>query len=291
MIMKSVLAIFVSLFSLSVHAQNFERKTLYYDVAAFKLNDAQKKILDSVVVFYSNRRISINGHADYSGTEGRNELVAELRAKAVLRYLVDRGFPETQVMNATGLGKSDQIAGTTAGGKEDAANRRVDIFITKGAEMVGKLKEVAPPEPPKVYVAKEPPKNVTKIDYSKLKVGDIVALKNISFIPGTDQLMPEAFEEIQNLFEVLMAHPTLKVRLEGHVCCVVFPDGYEPGTVSWILSENRAMRVQTLLIEKGISVARLSYKGFGRTQPLFEEELTRNQQQGNRRVEIRIISR
>ncbi|RYZ18821.1 MAG: hypothetical protein EOP49_49155, partial [Sphingobacteriales bacterium] len=113
---------------------------VYYSDAQFKLNDAQKKSLDSLVVFYSNRRISINGYADYAGTEDRNSLVAERRATLVLRYLVDRGFPETQVMNASGMGQKEIKGAAT--GKATAVNRRVDIFITKGVQVKGVLKEL-----------------------------------------------------------------------------------------------------------------------------------------------------
>jgi outer membrane protein OmpA-like peptidoglycan-associated protein len=289
--MKGILVFLVSLFALNVQAQNFETKTLYYDASQYKLNDAQKKKLDSIVVFYGNRRISINGQADYFGTEDRDELVAELRAKAVLRYLVDRGFPETEIMSASGAGQTLADKDKNKTRKEDPSSRRVDIFITKGPAIVGKVKAVEKtPEPPKIVVA-EPPKNVTNIDYDKLTVGDIVQLRNIMFFPGTDQLMPEAFDEVNNLFEVLRAHTTMKVSLEGHVCCVPPPDGYEPGTVSWDLSENRARRVQLILTEKGISATRLSYKGFGRTKPLYEDEKTRAEQQANRRVEIRIVEK
>lgn len=289
--MKAILVLFVSLCALTVRSQNFETKSLYYDASQYKLNDAQKKKLDSIVVYYGNRRISINGRADYFGTEDRDDLVAELRAKAVLRYLVDRGFPETEIMSASGSGQTLEEKGKKETHKEDPYSRRVDIFITKGPMLIGKVKEVEKtPEPPKIVVA-EVPKNVTRIDYDKLTVGDIVALRNIMFFPGTDRLMPEAFDEVDNLYEVLKSHPTLKVSLEGHVCCVPPPDGYEPGTVSWELSENRARRVQWILTDKGISAERVPYKGFGRTRPMYEEEKTRAEQQANRRVEIRIIEK
>ncbi|RYZ18822.1 MAG: OmpA family protein [Sphingobacteriales bacterium] len=137
----------------------------------------------------------------------------------------------------------------------------------------------------------EPPANVTKIEYEKLKAGDVIALANIGFIPSTDRLMPDAYPEVQHLFEVLKNHPTLRIALEGHVCCVPAPDGFSPGTISWDLSVDRARRVQSLLIEMGIAEARLSYRGYGRTKPIFPDEKTGAQQQANRRVDIRIVSK
>lgn len=295
MFMKKICTLLASLYSLSLCAQNFESKSLYYDASGYKLTAAQKKTLDSVIVYYSNRRISINGHADYLGSEDRTSLLAENRAKAVLRYLVDRGFPETQIMNSSGWGQNANSADASNAGVAHPLSRRVDILITKGPSVVAALKEVVvpppPPPPQKVVAEVKPSANVTNIDYDVLKVGDLIALKNISFIPSSDRLMPEAYLEVQNLFEVLNAHPTLKISLEGHVCCVPAPDGLSPGTVSWDLSENRARRVQGLLIELGIQGSRLSYRGFGRTRPLYPGEKTGEEQQANRRVEIRIISK
>jgi outer membrane protein OmpA-like peptidoglycan-associated protein len=291
MIRNIALACFGFMCSLLSHAQNFEMVQVYYAADTFKLNNAQKHILDSVVENFSNRRIIINGHADYAGAESRNELIAGQRANAVLRYLVDRGFPETQVIHAIGEGQTGETLNNSSTiHKEDAASRRTDIFITKGPLIKKALKAIAQPDPPVVYKAVIV-KNVTNIEYAKLKVGDLIILKNISFVPGTDTIVPESFDEIDNLLETLKANPTLVIRLEGHVCCGVSPNGYFEGTPFWDLSVSRALQVRNLLIKKGIDADRLTYTGFGRTHPIYEEEDTDAQKQVNRRVEIRIIKK
>ena len=84
-------------------------------------------------------------------------------------------------------------------------------------------------------------------------------------------------------------NPNLAIKLEGHVCCSFAPDGYEKGSPSWALSEQRAKSVLRYLIENGIGAERLSFEGFGRTMPVFRTERTSEEQSANRRVEVRII--
>jgi len=263
---------------------------LYYDSDSFRLNNRQKYLLDSVVENFSNRRLIINGHADYQGSEDHNKMIADQRAKAALRYLVDRGFPETQIMEAIGFGQTAMSHSVNAVHKNDDSARRVDIFITKGLLVKSKLKTLVLPDTHTVQKA-PPPKNVTDIDYKKVKVGDIIALKNINFIPGSDTILPESYDELNNLFLTLKANPTLKIKLEGHVCCSIYPDGYIENTPNWQLSVARALMVEHLLIELGIAPERLSYQGFGRTRPLYAQDATPEQSHANRRVEIRIIAK
>jgi outer membrane protein OmpA-like peptidoglycan-associated protein len=302
---KNIVAIFFLLMmTLRVNAQNFEVVHLYFNADSFKLNHAQKHVLDSIVENCSNRRIMIYGHADYLGSEDKLKLIAGMRANASLRYLVDRGFPETQIVSTTAAGQPEVNTGNRH--SEDAINRRVDIFITKGPLVRIKLKSPPEPDPPPVYIKPETPKavvkptsrpkeeeppKVTDLDYKKMKVGDIIALKNITFVPGSDTILPESFPELDNLYNMLQANPTLKIKLEGHVCCSIYPDGYFQGTPNWELSVDRALMVQNLLIEKGIAADRISYAGFGHTRPIYAEEQSYEEAQSNRRVEIRIIEK
>ncbi|KAA5533584.1 OmpA family protein [Taibaiella lutea] len=286
---KNLILLFLGfLFSIQASAQNFELIQLYYTKDSFKLNNHQRHLLDSVVENFSNRRILIDGHADYNGNENSNNLVSAKRANAVLRYLVDRGFPETQVIHSIGVGQPVETMNKEF--KENSKNRRVDIFITKGTLIKSTLKSLPVPDVHTI-VKIEPVKKVTEIDYKKLKVGDIITLKNISFVPGTDTVLPASFDELNNLYDILSQHPTLKIKLEGHVCCSLYPDGFFEDTPNWILSVKRALMVKTLLTIKGINPERLSYVGFGHTKPIFQQEIQPDQAQANRRVEIRIMEK
>ncbi|HLP57095.1 MAG TPA: OmpA family protein [Fluviicola sp.] len=101
----------------------------------------------------------------------------------------------------------------------------------------------------------------------------------INFEPGTDNLLPSATPILENLKTILAADPGLAIQLNGHVCC----DNDQP------LSEKRAERVKSYLVQNGIAANRMSCRGFSNSQPLVEETSEENRVI-NRRVEV-IFSR
>lgn len=81
--------------------------------------------------------------------------------------------------------------------------------------------------------------------------------------------------ELQRIIEIATEHPDLKLLVKGHVCC--------GGTMK--LSIKRAKRVYKDLIKKGIKKNRISYKGYGDTEPVADDR-DESSRQKNRRVEI-----
>jgi outer membrane protein OmpA-like peptidoglycan-associated protein len=286
--LKFILFIFPLVLAFESHAQYFDTIQLHYPVGAYQLDSRSKHLLDSIVDNFANNRTLIYGHADYLGNEDPNLLLSERRAKTVLQYLVANGFPETNIMQCIGAG---QIKEQKNGKDGDPESRRTDIFIVRSKT----IKTTPAPEIPVAEKVSSQPaisnRNVTQIDYNSLKVGDTINLKNIGFYPGLKLILPTSYPEVDNLIHVLKTHPTLKIRLEGHVCCCTYPDGYFENTPHWQLSVARAKELRAVLIKHGISAGRLEYKGFGRTHPILDNEQTSEQGQINRRVEIRILEK
>jgi outer membrane protein OmpA-like peptidoglycan-associated protein len=56
-----------------------------------------------------------------------------------------------------------------------------------------------------------------------------------------------------------------------------------------VLSENRAKEVVKYLTEKGIQAQRLTYKGYGATQPIADNATEKGRAK-NRRTELKVIS-
>lgn len=78
--------------------------------------------------------IQVLGFTDNTGSMAANEKVATGRADAVLSYLVNSGVAPTRI-TAQGIPMADYVASNeTAAGR--AQNRRVEIFITAGKEMI-----------------------------------------------------------------------------------------------------------------------------------------------------------
>lgn len=72
-------------------------------------------------------RVLIEGHADRSGPEGYNMRLSERRARAVAKFLSDRGITQPQ-MNLSWFGESRPRVPTDDGVRHDE-NRRAEIFL------------------------------------------------------------------------------------------------------------------------------------------------------------------
>ena len=81
----------------------------------------------------------------------------------------------------------------------------------------------------------------------------------------------------------MVENPNLIIEIQGNICCA--------DNDSTNLSTDRAIRVYEFLISKGISANRMTYIGFGITNPIHKiPELNERERIANRRVEIKIIS-
>lgn len=138
-----------------------------------------------------------------------------------------------------------------------------------------------------------------------LKVGQTFILDNIYFHTGKHVVRKESLPELDNLYGTLNDNPSLRIRIEGHVCCVPddkdaldeginpYMDEREPPNPYVInrLSLNRAMFIYHYLVRKGIDAKRMEYEGFGRSRPLIKNEKTMEDEDKNKRVEIRILQK
>ena len=126
-----------------------------------------------------------------------------------------------------------------------------------------------------------------------MTVNQTFVLHNIYFFTGRRLIKKESLPALDQLVELLQDNPSLKVRIEGHVCCIspTLPDALDEDSGGMNLSVNRAKYIYDYLVTKGIDKARLSYAGFGRRFPVIPNERTEEEAQQNRRVEIRIISK
>ncbi len=118
-----------------------------------------------------------------------------------------------------------------------------------------------------------------KISLTPIKPGTKFTLTNILFDTDSYELKPESFAELDRLTTFLVANPTLKATLNGHT------DNEGSPAHNKTLSANRAKAVVDYLVDKGIKKERLSYKGYGDTQPIANNNTPQGRKQ-NRRTEV-----
>ena len=106
-----------------------------------------------------------------------------------------------------------------------------------------------------------------------------IILKNVFFESGSAEIKKESLAELDRLKNLLLENVDLKIQINGHT------DNVGEIADNLSLSENRAKAVQDYLIKEGIAASRLSYKGFGESQPIDSND-TEEGRKNNRRTEF-----
>ena len=109
--------------------------------------------------------------------------------------------------------------------------------------------------------------------------GLIVNMSDVLFDTGRYTLRPGAREKLAKISGIVLAHPGLKLDVEGHTDSVGGDDYNQK------LSEQRASAVQDYLVQQGLSAGSVTAKGFGKTMPVADNATAAGRQR-NRRVEL-----
>jgi outer membrane protein OmpA-like peptidoglycan-associated protein len=120
------------------------------------------------------------------------------------------------------------------------------------------------------------------IDLQPIEAGRSVVLKNVFFDTDKFDLKPASKTELNKLANLLEANPEVKIEIAGHT------DNQGNAAANQVLSENRAKAVYQYLIDHGISVTRLMYKGYGQSKPIATNDTEEGRAQ-NRRTEFRVL--
>jgi outer membrane protein OmpA-like peptidoglycan-associated protein len=134
-----------------------------------------------------------------------------------------------------------------------------------------------------VVVIPPAPKLPEVKDMEKLKVGDVMELKDIYFKKDEYVLGENSQKNLKILFNFLQKNSSVQIEIGGHTNLI--PDEQ----YCYRLSENRANAVQEYLVKRGINANRLQHKGFGKSQPKVKSKTPEANQQ-NQRVEIKILA-
>lgn len=290
-----------------IGAQPFKDTVRVY----FELNKTglRQQEQTTLAAYFANGEIphitatAILGYTDNLGGETHNDILSAERAKVVSLYLQQLGVQRNQITQCEGKGQIDRTVPCKTGYPED---RRVDIFISR---------KTPPVKPGQPYTNK-----LVKYPVATTPVGKSFVLENIYFQGNRHTLVDESYPQLEELCRQMALHPEVKISIEGHVCCIrpcndsgnngkekVVHDAIdldEPETFTLhrymhdsmmyyrnSLSINRARMVYQYLVDKGIDSTRMKYIGYGNMRPLVKNEQTKTDQDKNKRVEIRILSR
>jgi OmpA-OmpF porin, OOP family len=107
-------------------------------------------------------------------------------------------------------------------------------------------------------------------------------LNNLQFDTGKSTIKTISFSILDNVAELMLLKPTLKIEIAGHT------DSDGDDAANLVLSQQRADAVKQYLIKKGIAASRMTAKGYGELRPVADNTSATGKQQ-NRRTEIRVL--
>ena len=147
------------------------------------------------------------------------------------------------------------------------------VVVVKDTVTVEKVKVVEKIVRDTVTVIKEVPVEIQRV---------MKDLSNTLFAFNKFDLNDKAKGYLDEVADWLKKNEDLKIEIAGHT------DGIGGEEYNQKLSESRAKEVYTYFVEHGVKPGNLSYKGYGKSQPIATNNTDEGRQQ-NRRVELKIL--
>ena len=125
------------------------------------------------------------------------------------------------------------------------------------------------------------------IQLPSAKAGEKAILRDLFFVGNQAVLLKVSEPELPKVLKFMQINPDLSIEVAGHIN----HPNLEPEKLAkweWDLSVDRAKLVYDYLLKNGIAAERMTYQGYGNKEMLFPKGGTEEQQQQNRRVEIRV---
>ncbi len=250
--------------TLGLHAQ--EKETIFFDFDQYTLNESAISQLQTWIA--QNPKIEVTkiyGFCDWKGTNSYNDSLSLKRVSTVFEYLNKQKIKVVNGYEIKGFGEDFEQS------KVQSENRKVLIVYAIRKEVIKKPVDLQNDSIP------------LSIKFKEAKIGDVIRLKNIYFFNMTPRILPKSKPVLIDLLCALVDNPKLKIEIQGHICCQKVYDINE-------LSVMRARAIYNYLVGQKINRKRLSYKGFGTSNPIHPiPEKNAQEQDENRRVEILIL--
>lgn len=111
-----------------------------------------------------------------------------------------------------------------------------------------------------------------------------IRFKNVYFTTGASNLEDDSFFELDYVAKLLSKDPSIKLEVAGHT------DNVGDAAANRILSQQRAAAVKQRLVDKGVSIDRLTSVGYGDSAPVDSND-TDEGKANNRRTELKVVSK
>lgn len=291
---NTALYIFFLFFSLVAQAQ--EEFSIYFDSNKYELKKQENERLQNFINTNKEVKIvAINGYTDEDGTTAFNDTLAQKRVDFIYG-IINGKLKIRDDFKTRSFGERHRQS------KIKSENRKVTIYFLLAKDLPRENEILGIKEEPVVKKQREMPKYPQKMTLQNpngttselvfdvafmekltvAKPGEKIKLENLNFQLNTFAITNDSRPKMYELLEVMKRNPQMKIQIQGHICCMQ-NDKQD-------LSTKRAKAIARFLEMNGIDKDRVTYKGFGVTEPLFAiPEKSEEERAANRRVEIEII--
>lgn len=263
--------VFLTYFSL---AQNMQVHSVYFTKNSTAILDTSLSTFNKWLEMMRDSSYKVDElhiFSDTNGTVAHNQNLSIQREELIFGYLRKFNIPYSQskIFGEKYQASRYQIT-------EYEKWRRIDLYYT-----IPELKKVIPPVVIVDTIKKVEEVIIPKVDSVKPKSKFYIdefnpIVLNIGFYEGKSKLLSLSYRELDELEKFMKENPNVKVVIRGHVCC-----GNKMS-----LSKKRAKRVYQEMTYRGIAKERMTYKGMSNSDPLVFPELSDNDRQKNRRVDV-----
>lgn len=277
--MRNYLLCLFYLFSVTVFSQN--KLEVFFDFNKDVPNELSQIKINQWVLEHKNAEIiRVLGYCDSVDDSEYNKELAMRRINTMITFFKDNAVKISDKVELKAFGKDFNYS------KNQSENRKVEVFY--------KVFEVEIPKDVTVesdfqltqlstLVAEEKSTLASKFD--KAKKGDLIRINNISFYFNSEKVMQQSEPILEELYQIMVANPKLRIEIHGHICCNPNPNDTK-------LSYRRALVILKYLTKKGIPVNRMNFKGYGSNDPIYRlPERNEKERAANRRVEILIVAK
>jgi len=271
------------LFSWAVFSQN--KLEVFFDFNQDVPNEASQTKINQWVLENKLAEVSkLLGYCDSVDDSKYNKDLAMRRVNSMLEILKKNNIKISSTVELRSFGKDFNYS------KNQSENRKVAVIYNIGKE---KRTTINPVDVADINESQyfelstlvEEERSALALKFDKAKKGAIVRINNISFHFNSEKVMEQSLPLLEELLQIMLDNPKLKIEIHGHICCNPNPNDTK-------LSYRRALIILKYLTKNGIPVYRVNYKGYGSNDPIYRlPERNEKERAANRRVEILIINK
>lgn len=125
-------------------------------------------------------------------------------------------------------------------------------------------------------------KTFADIETKDIKVGQVMQIENLYFLADSVEVTNSSKPILDQVYNFLTANKNIIVEIGGHTNNIPSDEYCDK------LSTERAKNIAEYLIRRGVDKNRVSFKGYGKRNPIASNETTEGRRK-NQRVELKIL--